>query len=80
MVKKSIAAMAFRKGAAYCGNNRIYYEKRLPDEDVAKLYVRTGLPERLLVDPAACRKAGGTLESKTKMREDHRHGRWRGQS
>ena len=35
------------------GNSRIYYEKRLPDEDVAKLYVRTGLDgsERLLVDP-----------------------------
>jgi prolyl oligopeptidase len=35
------------------GNDRIYYEKRLPDEDVAKLYVRTGLQgrEQLLVDP-----------------------------
>ena len=34
-------------------DNRIYYEKRLPDEDVAKLYVRMGLQarEQLLVDP-----------------------------
>lgn len=34
-------------------DNKIYYEKRLPDEDVAKLYVRTGLQgqDQLLVDP-----------------------------
>jgi prolyl oligopeptidase len=34
-------------------DDRIYYEKRLPDEDVAKLYVRTGLQgqEHVLVDP-----------------------------
>jgi prolyl oligopeptidase len=33
--------------------NKIYYEKRLPDEDVAKLYVRTELQgqDQLLVDP-----------------------------
>ena len=40
-------------GVQRFGNDRIYYEKRLPDENVAKLYVRTGLQgqERLLVDP-----------------------------
>ena len=34
-------------------NDRIYTLKRMPDEDVAKLYVRTGVngPEKLLVDP-----------------------------
>ena len=33
--------------------DKIYYEKRLPDEDVAKLYVRTGLrgQDQVLVDP-----------------------------
>jgi prolyl oligopeptidase len=33
--------------------NRYFYQKRLPNEDVAKIYVRDGLngPERLLVDP-----------------------------
>lgn len=36
----------------YAGD-RIYYEKRLPDEDVAKLYARIGLQgqDQLLVDP-----------------------------
>jgi prolyl oligopeptidase len=34
-------------------DDKIYYEKRLPDEDVAKLYVRSGLQgqDQLLVDP-----------------------------
>jgi prolyl oligopeptidase len=35
-------------------DNRFYFQKRLPDEEVAKLYVRIGLQgqDRLLVDPA----------------------------
>jgi len=35
------------------GDDRIYYEKRLPDDDVAKLYLRTRLQgrEQLLIDP-----------------------------
>jgi len=34
-------------------NGRYFYQKRLPDEDIAKLYVRNGLqgPETLLIDP-----------------------------
>ena len=34
-------------------DDKIYYEKRLPDEDVAKLYLRSGLQgqDQLLVDP-----------------------------
>jgi prolyl oligopeptidase len=42
-------------------NDRIYYMERLPDEDVAKLYLRTGLngPEKLLVDPTKQASAGG---------------------
>jgi prolyl oligopeptidase len=36
----------------YAGD-KIYYEKRLPDEDVAKLYLRSGLQgqDQLLLDP-----------------------------
>ena len=42
-------------------NDRIYFLKRLPDEDVAKLYVRTGVngPEKLLVDPTKQTGPGG---------------------
>jgi prolyl oligopeptidase len=43
------------------GNDRLYYLKRLPDDDVAKLYLRTGLngTEKLLVDPANHAGSGG---------------------
>lgn len=42
-------------------NGRYFYQKRLPDENIAKLYVRNGLegPESLLIDPNKyARKAG----------------------
>jgi prolyl oligopeptidase len=34
-------------------NQRYFYEKRLPNENIVKLYMRTGLqgPERLILDP-----------------------------
>ncbi len=34
-------------------DGKYFYQKRLPDEDIAKLYVRNGLqgPEKLLIDP-----------------------------
>jgi prolyl oligopeptidase len=40
--------------------NRYFYEKRLPNEDVAKIYVRDGLngSERLLVDPGKLASPG----------------------
>src|SRR2546426_4806888 len=43
------------------GGKRLFYFKRLPGEEVNKLYVRDslGAPERLLVDPERLQQAGG---------------------
>ncbi|HWC73278.1 MAG TPA: prolyl oligopeptidase family serine peptidase [Gemmatimonadales bacterium] len=43
------------------GGNRIFYFKRMPGEEVNKLYMRDSLtaPERLLVDPGKLETAGG---------------------
>ena len=43
------------------GGKRVFYYKRLPGEDVRKLYVRDsiGAPERLLVDPDRLKQEGG---------------------
>lgn len=43
------------------GGARLFYLKRLPGQDVSKLYVRDslGAPERLLLDPERLRRAGG---------------------
>src|SRR2546426_7884226 len=43
------------------GGKRLFYFKRLPGEEVNKLYVRNslGAPERLLVDPERLQQAGG---------------------
>jgi prolyl oligopeptidase len=48
-------------GGVQFGGARIFYLKRLPGEDVQKLYVRDslGAPERLLVDPERLRQPGG---------------------
>jgi len=46
---------------AQFGGKRIFYYKRLPGEDIAKVYVRDSLggPERLLVDPERLKQEGG---------------------
>ncbi|HTR19428.1 MAG TPA: prolyl oligopeptidase family serine peptidase [Gemmatimonadales bacterium] len=43
------------------GGARLFYEKRLPGEDIPKLYVRDSLaaPERLLIDPEKLRQPNG---------------------
>jgi prolyl oligopeptidase len=43
------------------GGTRVFYFKRLPGEEVPKLYVRDsiGAPEQLLVDPGQLRQPGG---------------------
>ena len=48
-------------GNVQFGGARVFYFKRLPGEEVPKLYVRDSLagPERLLVDPMRLQQAGG---------------------
>ncbi len=48
-------------GGAQLTTSRVFYFKRLPGEEVAKLYVRDslGATERLLVDPERLRQPGG---------------------
>src|SRR5258708_7146785 len=48
-------------GGAQLTTSRVFYFKRLPGEEVAKLYVRDSLAatERLLVDPEKLRQPGG---------------------
>src|SRR5260370_16945406 len=48
-------------GGAQLTTSRVFYFKRLPGEEVAKLYVRDslGATERLLVDPEKLRQTGG---------------------
>jgi prolyl oligopeptidase len=48
-------------GGVQFGGSRLFYQKRVPGEDVLKLYVRDslGAPERLLVDPERLRTPGG---------------------
>jgi prolyl oligopeptidase len=48
-------------GGVQLAGSRVFYFKRLPGEDVMKVYVRDslGAPERLLVDPETLRRPGG---------------------
>jgi prolyl oligopeptidase len=54
-------AVPARVSGVQVNDGKYYYLKRLASENIAKLYVRTGLAgkERLLVDPEAARGAGG---------------------
>ena len=60
-VQKYGDAAAARTTGTQVSNDHIFYYKRLPDENIPKLYVRKGIggKERLLVDPEAIKAPEG---------------------